>query len=138
MLAKDKAAAAFHPGDHASTFGGNPMASTAGLAVLEEIEAQNLTENARTVGAYLHSQAETLAAKHPAHIKGVRGLGLMQGIVLNNPDELLTIRLEAGKRGLLIISAGHDVLRMVPPLIIETKHIDEAMSILDEAFAALG
>ena len=46
MLAKDKAAAAFHPGDHASTFGGNPMASTAGLAVLEEIEAQNLTENA--------------------------------------------------------------------------------------------
>lgn len=62
----------------------------------------------------------------------------MQGIVLNNPDELLTIRLEAGKRGLLIISAGHDVLRMVPPLIIETKHIDEAMSILDEAFAALG
>lgn len=138
MLAKDKAAAAFHPGDHASTFGGNPMASTAGLAVLEEIEAQNLTENARTVGAYLHGQAETLAAKYPAHIKGVRGLGLMQGIVLNNPDELLTIRLEAGKRGLLIISAGHDVLRMVPPLIIETKHIDEAMSILDEAFAALG
>ncbi len=138
MLAKDKAAEAFHPGDHASTFGGNPMSAAAGLAVLEEFEDKRIVENAAEVGAYLADRSRELAEKYPQHIETVRGLGLMQGIVLNDASKILPVREEAARQGLLIISAGAQVLRMVPPLILQKEHVDEAIRILDSTLSALG
>lgn len=137
LLAKKKAADAFHPGDHASTFGGNPMSAAAGLAVLKEFEDQRIVENAAEVGAYLQERTAGLAAKYPEMIEGVRGLGLMQGIIVKDPANILRVREAAGEHGLLIISAGSNVLRMVPPLIITKEHVDEAIAILDAAFVSL-
>ena len=137
MLANDKAAAAFQPGDHASTFGGNHMSAAAGIAVLEAFEEDGILENAAVVGEYLQSRNAELAAKYPQYIESVRGLGLMQGIVLKDASNILPIREAAGEQGMLIISAGANVLRMVPPLILTKEQVDEAYAILDDAFAAL-
>lgn len=137
MLANDKAAAAFQPGDHASTFGGNHMSTAAGIAVLEAFEEDGILENAAVVGEYLQSKNAELAVKYPQYIETVRGLGLMQGIVLKDAANILPIREAAGEMGMLIISAGYNVLRMVPPLILTKEQVDEAFAILDKAFAML-
>lgn len=136
MLAKDFCACAFHPGDHASTFGGNLLSSTAGLTVLDEIDRQHLLENAAEQGAYLQKRARELAEKYD-FITEVRGLGLMQGIILKEAELVGKIRVEAAKRGLLIIGAGYTALRMVPPLIIQKEEIDQGIEILDQSMVAI-
>lgn len=134
MLAKDFCAKAFQPGDHASTFGGNFLSATAGLTVLSEIDRLDLTENARIQGEYLQEAARKLQSKYD-FITEVRGLGLMQGIILKDAQLVGQIRLEAAKRGLLVIGAGYTALRIVPPLIIQREEIEEGLRILDEAMA---
>ena len=136
MLAKDFCAKAFQPGDHASTFGGNFLSATAGLTVLEEIERMDLVKNAAENGDYLQAKAAELAKKYD-FITEVRGKGLMQGIILTEAELVGKIRVEAAKRGLLIIGAGYTALRMVPPLIISKEEIDQGIAILDEAMAAV-
>lgn len=136
MMAKDFCASAFGPGDHAATFGGNFLSTTAGLTVLSEIDRMHLLENAQEQGAHLQERAKKLQEKYD-FIQEVRGLGLMQGIVLNEASLVNEIRLEAAKRGLLVIGAGYTALRMVPPLIIQKEEIDAGMDILDEAMAAV-
>lgn len=136
MLAKDFCAQAFHPGDHASTFGGNFLSATAGLTVLSEMERLHLLENAAAQGAYMQQRAGELKKKY-GFIQEVRGLGLMQGIILSDAQLVGQIRVEAAKRGLLIIGAGYTALRMVPPLIIHREQIDEGIDILDQAMNAV-
>ena len=96
----------------------------------------HLLENAQEQGAHLQERAKKLQEKYD-FIQEVRGLGLMQGIVLNEASLVNEIRLEAAKRGLLVIGAGYTALRMVPPLIIQKEEIDAGMDILDEAMAAV-
>ena len=130
MMAKDFAAQAFQPGDHASTFGGNSLATAAGVTVMKELFENGLIENVRKNGAYMTEQLKKLKQKHSC-ITDVRGIGFMQGIELNIPtSDVINKCIEMG---LLLVGAGHDVIRFVPALIAEQRHIDEMITKLDKA-----
>jgi predicted acetylornithine/succinylornithine family transaminase len=120
------------PGTHASTFGGNPLCCAAGLAVFETFEKDNILDNVRVMGALLREKLLALQQKHPG-IKDVRGLGLMLGVDLGRPvGDLVTA---ARAKGLLILSAGETVLRIMPPLTVQPDEIDLAVRILDEVLS---
>jgi 4-aminobutyrate aminotransferase-like enzyme len=133
-------------GAQISTFGGNPVTSTAARATIAVIEADNLLENARVVGAYFRQKLEELQQKHPL-IGDVRGMGLMQGLELVKdrntkepaPDETNRFMEESRRRGLLIGKGGlwANVIRMSPPLNISRADVDESARIMDEALAAM-
>ncbi|MDZ7793486.1 MAG: acetylornithine transaminase [Spirochaetia bacterium] len=128
LLAKERVAV-FEPGDHASTFGGNPLASAASLALLTELTDGGVVKHSREVGAYLHEKLSSLATVNP-RIKEIRGVNLMIGIQLDRDAGPYVDKCH--KEGLLVGKAGPDVLRLVPPLIIEKEHIDTAVDILTE------
>lgn len=110
------------PGDHGTTYGGNPFVCAAVAKTLEIYEKREIVHHVQEVGAYLKEQLEKLQ-KECAHIKDCRGCGLIQGIRLDHPvGETIQKALE---EGLLIISARSDVIRLVPPLVIEKEHVDE-------------
>ena len=112
-------------GDHGSTYGGNPLVCAAANAVMDQFEELNLTAHVKEVGAYLYEQLEQLTAKFDC-IKDHRGIGLMQGIELTIP--VGDVIKKAQKEGLIIISASGNVIRFVPPLVIEKKHVDEMIA----------
>ena len=123
----------FQPGNHASTFGGTPLASAAALAVLDTIEKEHLIENAVRMGALFMEGLNALARKHSC-IQTVRGLGLMIGVVLSIPAKPVETKLR--ENGLLCIATGDTVLRFVPPLIVTVDHIQQALEHLDRALSA--
>ncbi len=129
MLTTDKVAAAFVPGSHASTFGGNPLAMAAACAVVETLLQEGILENCRAMGAYFLDQLAGLIRKYSA-IKAIRGRGLMVAMELHGPGE--EIVLKCLKKGLLINCTNGNILRFVPPLIISAGDIDQAVGILDE------
>jgi predicted acetylornithine/succinylornithine family transaminase len=129
MMATDKVASAFQPGNHASTFGGNPLAMAAGLATLETMLHDGILENVRKVGAYFVRRLHELKSRH-AVIKDVRGRGLIIGVELN--IEGADIVKHCMDRGLLINCTGGNILRFVPPFIITERNVDTAIDILDE------
>ncbi len=134
MMAVDKVAEVFKPGSHASTFGGNPIATTAGLTVLERLLNGGLLENVQKQGKYLREKLESLKEKYSV-IKDIRGEGLIQGIELSiNGSEVVGKCIE---KGLLLVGAGPNVVRFVPPLIITREEIDEAMKILDKSLGEI-
>lgn len=130
MMAKENVAKAFAPGDHASTFGGNPLATAAGNVVVDELLG-GLLDNVKEQGAYLREQLEKVAEKHKDLVKDVRGMGLMQGIELNKPAGPVVAK--AIDLGLLLVGAGQFIIRFVPSLIVSKADIDTAMEILDKA-----
>ena len=130
-LAGEKIAAAFEPGSHASTFGGNPLGMAAARATLEILLSEGIIQECRNKGSYLMARMKELQARHKL-IKEVRGRGLLVGVELNGEAAVIIAR--AMKRGLLIASAGPNVLRFVPPLIATKQDIDQATAILDEVF----
>jgi len=129
MMATDKVASAFQPGNHASTFGGNPLAMAAGLATLETMLHDGILENVRKVGAYFVRRLHELKSRH-AVIKDVRGRGLIIGVELN--IEGADIVKHCMDRGLLINCTGGNILRFIPPFIITERNVDTAIDILDE------
>jgi len=128
MMAKAEIAEVLKPGRHASTFGGNPIACAAAIAVIEAIEEENLLQNAIDMGNYTKNKLEQLKAKHSI-IDHIRGRGLMIGIQLNGPGAKIVARcLEKGLR----INCTHDtVIRFMPPMIVTKEQIDTAIEILD-------
>lgn len=129
MLAKDKIANGFEPGDHASTFGGNPVVCSGSKVVLNELLNNGLLQHIKEVGKYLNDNLKKLQLNHSC-ITNVRGIGLMQGIEINcNIKDIVT---NAMKNGLLIVGAGNNVIRFVPPLIITKDEINKAITILDD------
>ena len=129
FLASEKVAAAFAPGDHGSTFGGNPLACAAALAVLTTIEQEDLMKNAAELGDYLIDKCKSLQLKYPKLIKTVRGKGLMVGIELTRPGrEVVDLCMD---RGAIINCTAGNVLRFVPPLNIGRNHVDEVVAIVD-------
>ena len=118
----------FQPGNHASTFGGNPLACAAALATLDAIEQEGLLDHAVKMGARFMDGLRALAPKH-ACIESVRGVGLMIGLVLNVPAKPIEAKLR--ENGLLCIATGDHVLRFVPPLVVSAAQIDQALAILD-------
>ena len=129
MLAKEDIAGAFQPGDHASTFGGNPLACAAALAAMEEMLLGGVVENAASTGAYLYEKLKGLGGKYP-FVKEVRGLGLLLGMELNREGkDIVDGCLE---QGLLINCVNNNVLRFIPPLTITPDDVDSAVAILDQ------
>jgi len=133
FIVTDEVAAAFHPGDHGTTFGGNPLACAAANLVLDTIAADHLLENTQEVGAYLKAKLEGFQKKYPALITEVRGLGLMLGVQLTKPGREIVD--ECLKYGAIINCTAGDVLRFVPPLIITKANVDELIVILDKVLA---
>ncbi|WP_182185797.1 acetylornithine transaminase [Pectinatus frisingensis] len=134
FMTSNKVAAAFKLGDHGSTFGGNPLACAAANVVLDTIKDDNLMGNAKNVGNYLMGELNKLREKYPALIKEVRGRGLMVGMEINKPGrEIVDACLNYG---MIINCTAGNVLRFVPPLIINKHHVDELMPVLDRVLAA--
>jgi len=132
LIAKDKVASSFKPGDHGTTFGGNPLACMAALAFLNILQEESLLEKCQKKGEYFKTQLEGLKEKYPIHIKEVRGIGLMVGMELEKEgQEIVKKCLE---EGVLINCVAKKVLRFLPPLIVEKKDIDYLISILDKIF----
>lgn len=118
------------PGDHGTTYGGNPFVCTAVSKVLDIFEKEHIVEHVQTIAPYLEEALDKLVEKYDVVLER-RGKGLMQGLVLARPvGEVIT---NAQKEGLLVISAGGNVLRMVPPLVIEKEHVDEMIEKLENA-----
>jgi acetylornithine/N-succinyldiaminopimelate aminotransferase len=134
MLANEEVARGFEPGTHASTFGGNPLATAAALYVQQTLDSRELLEHCRDVGAHLGSALLRLAERRKPHTRGARGRGLLQGLVLDG--DATTIVSAARARGLLVSAAGGNVVRLAPPLVATKADIDEAVQILDAAFEA--
>ena len=123
----------FEPGDHASTFGGNPFACRAGLTVGQEIERRNLLRNVQERGDQLQVGLEALVGRYPTLFQGVRGWGLLKGLVLD-PDGGVTapqLAASAIDHQLLLVAAGPNVLRMVPPLTISGREVRQLLERLD-------
>lgn len=115
----------FEPSDHASTFGGNFIASVAGISVIDEIINNNLLSNVKETGKYLSDKLKTIK-----NVKKVKGMGLILGLEVDFP--LTDIIKKAQDKGLLILSAGSNTIRLLPPLIITKKEADIAYNILNE------
>jgi acetylornithine/N-succinyldiaminopimelate aminotransferase len=129
----------FEPGDHASTFGGNPFACGVALAVCQTLEAENLLENVRNRGEQLRSGLVAIAADYPQQVSEVRGWGLINGMELNADADITSIEIvkAAMDAGLLLVPAGPKVVRFVPPLIVSAAEIDRALQATRSALASL-
>jgi acetylornithine/N-succinyldiaminopimelate aminotransferase len=132
-LARGAAADVFKPGNHGSTFGGNPLACAAALATLEAVQQQSLRENAEKVGAYLRSGLKEMLAD-AAGVMDIRGQGLMIGIELDRPCGDIVAKMR--ERGFLVNVTADKVIRLVPPLIFSQSNADELMPALVEEIKA--
>ncbi|MCT0207484.1 aspartate aminotransferase family protein [Synechococcus sp. CS-1332] len=128
----------FRPGDHASTFGGNPFACRAGLTVIEEIERRGLLAKVSANGALLQSLLQELVARHPDTLAGERGWGLLRGLVLREGEVTAPEIVKAAMaEGLLLVPAGPGVVRFVPPLVIKPRQLRKAVKRLEKALHRL-
>jgi len=129
LLTTDKIASSFVPGSHASTFGGNPLGMAAGVAVMDSLLQDGILENCRETGFYFLEKLKEFKKKHPV-INEVRGKGLILGVELSIPGD--DIVKKAMEKGVLINCTNGNILRFVPPLIINKKDVDHVIDILNE------
>jgi acetylornithine/N-succinyldiaminopimelate aminotransferase len=134
VLAKEKASV-FTPGDHNSTFGGNPVTSAAAYAALKYVIENDIPGNARKVGHYLMDGLHKLDEKYP-FITEVRGVGLITAIEFNS-DIAQTILLACLEKGLLVNKLKASAIRLIPPLIVNNQDVDRALSILNDVFSGV-
>ncbi len=132
-LAKEKAAKALTAGSHGSTFGGGPLAMAVGNAVLDILLADGFLANVERMGRLLRARLEALVKRYPNLFVDVRGAGLMLGLKCAVPNTDMVNRLRAA--GLLTVGAGDNAVRVLPPLIVEEGHVEEALAILDKVCA---
>ena len=130
----EKAENALEPGDHGSTYGGNPFVTAAVCKVFEMFESRGVLENVNEVSAYLDEKLQALVKKYDV-VKATRGLGLMRALEMNVPVGPYVNK--ALEKGLLIISAGTYIIRFVPPLVITKDNVDEMIGILDECLGEI-
>jgi acetylornithine/N-succinyldiaminopimelate aminotransferase len=131
ILATEKAAVGMTAGTHGSTFGGNPLAMAAADAVLDILLADGFLEHVQQMGTLLWDTLGRLVEAHPKVLEDRRGAGLLQGLKCKVPNTALSKSLF--DHGLLAVGAGDNVVRLVPPLIVEPKHIAEAAAIIDKS-----
>ena len=135
FVTNEKASHALVPGDHGTTYGGNPFATAAVCEVFRQFEEKDIVAHVNEVGTYLYEKLEEVKNQF-ATVKDHRGVGLMQGLEFEGPVGDLIVT--ALKKGLVIISAGANIIRFVPPLVIEKKDVDEMIAILTEAMKENG
>ncbi|MGJ5674447.1 MAG: aspartate aminotransferase family protein [Nostochopsis sp.] len=129
----------FGPGEHASTFGGNPFVCGVALTVCQTLEKENILQNVQQRGEQLRTGLRAIASNHPNHIVDVRGWGLINGMELTADIELTAgdIVKAAIDEGLLLVPAGPKVIRFVPPLIVSEKEVNTALQIVDKVMATV-
>ena len=139
MLTTEQIAASMIVGSHASTFGGNPVAAAAAVEVMRLLLADGFLESVQEKSRYFVARLQEIAARFPALASGVRGRGLLLGLVLTEKgiEHGAAIVQQLFERGVLINFAGNTVLRFVPPLIVETSEIDTLIERLEEVLATL-
>jgi acetylornithine/N-succinyldiaminopimelate aminotransferase len=130
FLANEKVAKAMVPGDHGTTYGGNPFVTAAINIVFELFEELNILDNVNEVSAYLEEKLDEVVNKYD-NVSARRGKGFMQGLVLTTP--VGDVVKKCIDNGLLVISAGGNVLRMVPPLVITKEDVDKMIGILEKS-----
>ena len=135
FLTSGKANTAMTPGDHGTTYGGNPLVCAAADAVLTIFERDNILENVRKVGAYLREKLEELRTVTD-HIVDIRGKGMMLGVEFDVPVNPI-INNALLEQHMVLINAGTNILRVIPPLVVTEKDVDEAIERLKKALAAL-
>lgn len=133
FVVNKRADGALVPGDHGTTYGGNPFACAAVNAVFDQFEELDVPKHAKEVGEYLFEKLEELKESYD-FIIGHRGIALMQGLEFAPEKPVGDIVKKALEKGLILISAGNNVIRFVPPLVIEKEHVDEMISILKDCF----
>jgi len=135
MLATQPVAEHLTQGSHATTFGGNPVATAAGCAVMQELLSGGVLENCRTMGRYLEQKLDGLKNRHPDTVVSVRGKGLILGMELNRSGKQVVDQCLAA--GLILNCTAERIIRFVPPLIITQEQIDECCNILDDVLGRL-
>jgi acetylornithine/N-succinyldiaminopimelate aminotransferase len=133
-LAKERVARALTVGSHGSTFGGNPLATAVANAVLDILLADGFLERVRRIAGLLRHRLEDLVRRRPEHFEELRGMGLLLGLKCRQPHTEMIGRLRSV--GLLTVGAGENVVRLLPPLIIEEAQVDEALQMLESAAAS--
>ncbi len=134
FCATEKVASAFKPGDHGTTYGGNPLVCAAVAKVFELFEEEEILENVKSVGDYLYKKLDEVAAKYD-FITDHRGVGLMQGLEFNmNVKDVIA---DCINSGLILISAGTNIIRFVPPLVISNEDVDKMIVILEGVLSKL-
>ena len=139
LLVQDSADV-FEPGDHASTFGGNPFACRAGLTVGREIERRGLLQNVNERSEQLREGLESLVGRFSDHLIGVRGWGLLLGVVIRSDSDWNAPQIAGAAidQGLLLVAAGPTVLRIVPPLVISHREVRQLLERLEATLSNLG
>jgi len=127
-VAREEVMSALKLGDHSTTFSGNPLVCAAGCAAIDVLLEEKMVERAAKQGAYLKTKLEKLQATHKS-VKEVRGLGLMQG--METKFDVLNVLLKAKEKGVLVLDAGRNVVRFLPPFVITNEQIDKTISVLD-------
>lgn len=134
ILVTDAVAAHIQPGDHGSTFAGGPLVCAVAAAVFRRLSDPSMLAHVREVGEYLRTRLVELRT-HDSNVVEVRGRGLMQGMQIRG--SAAAVKNAAQEAGLLLVPAGDDVIRFVPPLIVEREHVDEMVGILHHALEVL-
>jgi acetylornithine/N-succinyldiaminopimelate aminotransferase len=135
FLARKEVAKALVPGDHGTTYGGNPLACAAAVKVLELFKKQNVLDNVKKVSAYLEKKLDEIVAEYD-YVVERRGLGLMQGLEINTDvKDLKKVIAACLDNGLILFTAGTNVIRFVPPLVISEADVDEMITKLKKALA---
>ncbi|MCW4006839.1 MAG: aspartate aminotransferase family protein [Candidatus Bathyarchaeota archaeon] len=127
-VAKENIMSSFKIGEHSTTFSGSPLVCAAGCAAIDALLEENLTEQAQKKGEYFKERLEELQGKYSI-VKEVRGKGLMLGMELR--FEVINVLLKSAQKGVLLLDAGRNVLRFLPPLVITTEQLDKAIAVLD-------
>ena len=127
------------PGDHASTFGGNPFACAVAMSVCQTLEQENLLANVQARGEQLRQGLKAIVAKYPSLVAEVRGWGLINGLELSADSEITSIDIikAAMAKGLLLVPAGPKVVRFVPPLIVTAAEVDRALQLFEKTLVLL-
>jgi len=127
-FAREEVLSAFQRGEHSSTFSGNPLVCAAASAAIDVLVEEKLPERAATLGSYFKGKLEALAEKYRI-VREVRGLGLMLGVEMR--FDVYNMLIECMERGVLVLDAGRNVVRFLPPLVIEKEQIDRVIEVLD-------
>lgn len=133
FVANKKCSTTLVPGDHGTTYGGNPLATCAVSKVYDLYEELHIIEHVKEVGDYLGQKLDELVAQYK-EMKEHRGIGLMHGLELEETISVGRVITKALEKGLILLSAGNNTIRFVPPLVIGKEHVDEMIHILKECF----
>lgn len=137
VIARDEIMSAWGSGAHGSTYGGSPVPCAAGLATLEVIKSENLLDNSTDLGTYLMEGLRKLQADEPDTVRDVRGVGLFIGVELPDGQVANAVQNRCFEKGLLVLEAGENVVRMTPPLVLKADEAQTGLRLFSEAVSEI-